>query len=305
MRGKTTLKLGTRASRLALAQAALAARALRAVGIGAEILEIATAGDADRRALWEIGGQGVFTAALEEALIDGKIDVAVHSAKDLPTKVADGLVLGATLPREDPRDALVSANGLKLSELAPGAVVATSSTRRAAAVLAARPDLVTAPIRGNVPTRLKKVADGEFAAAILAVSGLKRLGLEKSITEVFACDIMVPAPGQGAIGLETRAEDTETAAILREICDDDTLAAVRAERALLDALGAGCRMPVGGLASREGDAYVLRCAAWTVDGRRTARAETTFRFGGEEDAGREAARLLGRQGFDFKELEGG
>ena len=239
MNEKKTIRLGTRGSRLAMIQAEAVAAELCALGAEVEFVEITTSGDTDRRNLWEIGGQGVFTAAIEAALLEGRIDAAAHSAKDLPTKLAAGLRLAAALPREDPRDCLVSASRLALVQLPAGAVVGTSSTRRAAAVLAARPDLATSPIRGNVPTRVAKVLAGEYAAAVLAVAGLKRLGLEKSITEVFETDIMMPAAGQGAVVVEIRSDDSETAAFAERMNDALTLSAVNAERAVLAGLDAG------------------------------------------------------------------
>jgi hydroxymethylbilane synthase len=292
MAQKHTIRLGTRGSRLAMIQAEMAANALKAAGAEVEFVEITTSGDTDRRDLWEIGGQGVFTAAIEEALLARRIDAAVHSAKDLPTKLAAGLKLAAALPREDPRDALVSPSGLRLAELPPNAIVGTSSTRRAAAILAARPDLATTPIRGNVPTRVEKVLTGEYAAAVLAVAGLKRLGLEKAITEVFETDIIMPAAGQGAIVIEIRSDDDATTRVVEAANDAATLSAVTAERAVLAGLAAGCRTPVGALAIPVGDGFVLSAAVLTADGQKQWRAGAVYYAGDEEVAGIDVARSL-------------
>jgi len=292
-----TIRLGTRGSRLAMIQAQSVAQRLRDAGAEVELIEITTSGDADRRSLWEIGGQGVFTAALEEALLHHRIDAAVHSAKDLPTRLAEGLCLVTALPREDPRDALVSAGGLKLLELPAGATVGTSSTRRAAAVLALRSDLVTLPIRGNVPTRVEKVLTGEFSAAVLAVAGLKRLGLENSITEVFDADIMMPAAGQGAIVVEA-ISGSPVAGMLAEVSDLRTLCAVRAERAVLAAFDAGCRTPVGALAVPVHGGFVLTAMVRTADGRKHWRAQTAFDAGEELEAGTAVAKTLIDSGAD-------
>ena len=274
----------------------MVAEALESVGADASVVEITTSGDTDARNLWEIGGQGVFTGEIEQAMLEGRCDAAVHSAKDLPTRLAEGLVLAAALPREDVRDALVARDGRRLADLEEGALVGTSSVRRAAAILALRPDLKPVPIRGNVPTRVEKVMKGEYAAAVLAVAGLKRLGLENVATEVFESDIMLPAAGQGAIIVEIRAGDEEAAALFARISDAATLAAVRAERALLAALGAGCRAAVGALAVAQGAGFLLKAEVLQGDGRKSWRAEARFHLGGEEAAGREAAEKLGRPG---------
>ncbi len=289
-------RIGTRGSRLALVQAKAAAAAFETLGARVEIVEIATSGDTDRRDLWRIGGQGVFTAALESALAEGRTDAAVHSAKDLPTRLAPGLVLAAALPREDVRDALVSRAGLRLMDLPAGAKVGTSSARRAAAVLALRPDLEPVPIRGNVPTRVEKVMRGEFDAAVLAVAGLKRLGMEAAASEVFDTDTMLPAAGQAAIVVEVREDDDDARVFCERMNHPDTLTAVTAERAVLAALDAGCRMPVGVLAERSGAGFRLRVHLLSEDGRQSWRAETTFAPGEEERAAAAAASALDDSG---------
>lgn len=278
------VRLATRRSALALVQARLVADALKRLGIACDLVEIAAAGDRDGRPLSAIGGQGVFTKALEEAIIEGRADAAVHSAKDLPTRLPEGLVLEAALQREDPRDALVSRDGGGVADLAAGATVGTSSPRRTAAVLAARRDLVVKPIRGNVPTRLAKVESGEYDAAVFALAGLRRLSLEKSVTEVFETDIMLPAAGQGAIVVETKADDA-LRGVFEPICDRATFSCVRAERAVLGALHAGCRAAVGALATPVEGGFRLTAEALAADGSKRWRAETMFAAGEEEDAG--------------------
>jgi hydroxymethylbilane synthase len=275
-----------------MVQTGMAAEALRRAGADVSIVEITTKGDADARSLWEMGGQGVFTAAIEEAMLDGRCDAAVHSAKDLPTRLADGLVLAAALPRGDVRDALVAREGKRLADLDAGAVVGTSSVRRAAALLALKGDLKPTAIRGNVPTRIEKVMNGEYAAAVLAVAGLARLGLENVATEVFESDIMLPAAGQGAIVVEIREGDAEAAALCEAINDTAALAAVRAERAVVRALGAGCRAAVGALARPDGAGFLLKAEVLTADGKKSWRAEARFHLGGEEEVGAQAAEKL-------------
>lgn len=240
------LRLGTRGSALSLAQAAEAEAALAAIGLEAERVVIRTQGDRDQRSpLSEIGGRGVFARALEEALVNGEIDAAVHSAKDVPTTMLEGTELAAVLRRGDVRDALVSRDGSGLASLPPGARVGTGSRRRAAQLLAARPDLEIAPIRGNVDTRLRKLEEGEVDALVLAAAGLARLGRLGEATELLPIDLMMPSPGQGAILLQVRAGQTDA---LRGCSDSASELAVRAERAMLRELGAGCALPVAALA---------------------------------------------------------
>ena len=199
---------------------------------------------AQGKALPAIGGKGLFTAELEDALCEGRIDIAVHSLKDLPVEDSPGLTLGAITTRADVRDALVARNGWTLATLPSGAVVGTSSTRRAAQLLAQRPDLTIRTIRGNVPTRVRKVHDGDYDATLLAAAGLERLGLLAHVTELLAFDLMLPAPGQGALAVQCRAADTQTLAILAAVNDEVARAAVTAERAFLHGLGGGCSAPV-------------------------------------------------------------
>jgi len=285
------IRLATRKSELALVQARLAADALGAVGLDCEVVQVTSEGDRDARSLVEIGGTGVFTRALEAAILDGRADAAVHSAKDLPTRLPENLFIAAALPREDPRDVLVSRDGVLLADLPAGAIIGTSSARRAAAVLRLRPDLAVSPIRGNVPTRVRKVESGEYDAAVLAAAGLKRLGMEKAITEVFESDIMPGAAAQGAIVIEAM-RGSEFESDISKVCDAATLECITAERALLRALGAGCRAALGALAVAEGGGYFLRAEVLSAGGAGCWRCEVRFEAGGAEAAGVEAAREL-------------
>jgi len=234
-------------ARLAAAHAALA------TPDAIEIVVIKTTGDLIQdRTLMEAGGKGLFTKEIEEALISGAIDLAVHSMKDVPTWLPDGLGILCLLPREDPRDAFFSEKAGHLDDLPTGAVVGTASLRRQAQVLARRPDLKVVPIRGNVETRLRKLAAGEVDATLLALAGLKRLDMTDRITAVLEPDIMLPAVAQGAIGIETRLDDALTNALLEPLNCAETMVRVTAERALLAALDGSCRTPIAALATLDG-----------------------------------------------------
>jgi hydroxymethylbilane synthase len=242
------LRIGSRGSDLARWQSDHVAALLRDAvpGLAVEIIIISTTGDRVLDTpLAKIGGKGLFTKEIEEALLDGRCDLAVHSLKDLPTDLPEGLALGAVLSRTDPSDALISARGETFEALPPGARIGTSSLRRQAQLLHARPDLRVETLRGNVPTRLRKGTSGEFDAVVLARAGLERLGLLDAVTEVLPFDLMLPAPGQGALGIEIRTTDGETARLLRGFEDPLTRAATDAERGFLHALGGGCQVPVG------------------------------------------------------------
>ncbi|MER6719537.1 hydroxymethylbilane synthase [Streptomyces halstedii] len=262
--GDTTkpLRLGTRRSKLAMAQSGMVADAVREVtGRAVELVEITTYGDISREHLAQIGGTGVFVAALREALARGEVDFAVHSLKDLPTTQPEGLVLAAVPRREDPRDALVARDGLTFAQLPPGARIGTGSPRRMAQLNAyARAHglgIETVPIRGNVDTRINFVRSGELDAVVLAAAGLSRLGRTGEVTDFLSADTVLPAPGQGALAIECAEESTELAAALAELDDPHTRAAVTAERALLAALEAGCSAPVGALADLQGDGQTV------------------------------------------------
>ncbi len=250
------LRLGTRGSPLALAQSALVAEALRALGASVEIVTIRTVGDV--RAPDTAWGEGAFVGALEVALLDRRIDVAVHSAKDVPTAQDPRLVIAAFPTRGDPRDALVGGPGATLAALPRGARIGTDSPRRAAFLVAHRPDLRPHPLHGNVDTRLRRLAEGETDALILAVAGLARLGLTDRISEVIPADVVPPAPGQGALAVQCRADDPTARAVVERLDDAATRAAVEAERAFLAATGGGCRAPLGALGSvRDGTLDLL------------------------------------------------
>jgi hydroxymethylbilane synthase len=256
-----TLVLGTRGSALALAQTRIVSDAL---GGSVETRVIRTTGDASSRPLHELG-DGVFVTAIEDALRSGEIDAAVHSLKDLPTGERPGLVIAAILPREDPRDVLITSARGGLATLPHGARVGTSSPRRDAALRRLRPDITTAPIRGNVETRLAKVVRGEYDATVLALAGFLRLGVVVGDDEILPADQMLPAPGQGAIAVQCRADDPLTRDRLATIDDAATRAATDAERELLRLMGGSCELALGALATRSGDDVVLDAS---IDGRR-------------------------------------
>ena len=256
----SALRLGTRGSRLALRQTEIAAERLRRAwpDLALDVVTVETAGDRDRISPLTSGeGAGWFTSALQEALLAGAIDVAVHSYKDLPTARPVGLVIAAVPERADPRDALVSRAGGTLADLPAGATVGTSSPRRAAQARAIRPDLATRPMRGNVETRLAKVEAGEYDAAILALAGLERLGLEGRASHVFGPEEMLPAPAQGALAVECRRDDVEARRLLAAIDDAGARGLAAAERAFLAALGAGCDFPAAALAEGFGTTLKL------------------------------------------------
>ncbi|GAB3586418.1 hydroxymethylbilane synthase [Amycolatopsis endophytica] len=244
-----TIRIGTRASALALAQTEIIADALRKAGEQVEVVHVSTAGDRDKKTPVTELGVGVYTSALREALLTKQVDVAVHSYKDLPTAPERGIVLAAVPRREDPRDALIARDGLTLGELPPGSKVGTGAARRVAQLRALGLGLEIVPIRGNIGTRMRKVFDGELDGVVLARAGLVRTGQAEKITETLDPIQMLPAPAQGALAAECRVDDVDIEHLLRSIVDDEaTRAAVTAERAMLAALEAGCSAPVGALA---------------------------------------------------------
>jgi len=264
------LRLGARGSALSLVQARLTASALgdRAE---VEIVEVRTTGDRRSAAGAPIGWKGDFTKELDEQLVAGGIDAAVHSLKDVPAALRDGLVLAAVPKREDPRDALVSRPRLAFADLPAGSRIGTSSPRRTAQVLAARPDLSVSAARGNVDTRLRRLREGKWDALVLARAGLARLSRLEEIVEVFPESRMLPAAGQGALGIVTRADDVETRALLAHVDDLASHEEVLAERSLLAALEAGCRAPVAALARATDRALTLEAAVFSADGSRSIR----------------------------------
>jgi hydroxymethylbilane synthase len=297
----SVLRLGTRRSALAMAQASTVATALRRSGSAVELVGITSAGDRSTAPLAESGGVGVFVAELRTRLLDGDVDVVVHSLKDLPTAPAPSLRVAAIPPRDDARDALVARDGLTLAALPAGASVGTGSPRRAAQLLALRPDLDIRPLRGNVDTRLAKVVSGELDAIVVAAAGLARLGRTAEATELLSTDVMLPAPGQGALAVECRTADAEPGGRLHQLLaaldDPDSRAAVTAERALLAALEAGCTAPVGAFAE-PGQALDLHlvAAVVSVDGVDAIRGSVSGPAADAEAIGRRLAADLLAQG---------
>jgi hydroxymethylbilane synthase len=288
------LRIGTRASLLALWQANWVADKLREYGVEVDLVEIATAGDANQQApIGAIGTGGVFTKELQRALLDGRIDLAVHSLKDLPTAVIEGLVLAAVPKRESTGDVLVSRNHVPFSQLPQGARIGTGSLRRQSQLLHARADLQISEIRGNVDTRIRKLGEGEFDALVLAEAGLKRLGLETEVTEILPKSMMLPAVGQGALGLETRRDDPPTRAAVERLDDPVTHAAVLAERSLLATLRGGCLAPVGAWGRTEKDGMMrLSAAVLSHDGQQRIAAEATHELKQAIEIGRRVAEDL-------------
>jgi hydroxymethylbilane synthase len=263
------VRVGTRGSRLALWQAEHVAACLRREHPGLSVGQVVVSTAGDRVvdvALSRVGDKGLFTRELEEALDRGRIDVAVHSLKDLPTEMPDGLALGAVLEREDPRDVLVGPRPGGLESLPEGARVGTTSLRRRAQVLARRPDLHVVDLRGNVPTRLAKLERGDCDAAVLALAGLRRLGLEHAVSAVLEPDAMLPAAGQGALAVQCRRGDDRVSALLAPLDHGPTRLAVAAERGLLARLEGGCQVPVGCLATRASGRLRLRGLVADLDG---------------------------------------
>lgn len=279
------LRLGTRRSKLAMAQSGQVADAVSQVtGRPVELVEITTYGDVSREALAQIGGTGVFVTALREALLKGEVDLAVHSLKDLPTGQPDELALAAVPLREDPRDVLVARDALKFTDLPRGARIGTGSPRRMAQLNAyARAhglDIETVAIRGNIDTRMRFVRDGELDAVVLAAAGLQRIGRIDEVTDFLSVDTVLPAPGQGALAIECTADNADLIAALGELDDPFTRVAVTAERSLLAALEAGCSAPVGALADLLADGQIvkemrLRGVVGTTDGSRMVQLSTT------------------------------
>jgi hydroxymethylbilane synthase len=253
------LVIGSRRSRLAMRQAESVRELLQAAhpGLQVEIVPLVTAGDRSQEHGGTLSGKGAFVQEIEEALLGGRIDCAVHSCKDVPVALPPRCALLAFPAREDPRDVLAGTKGRWLSELPAGAVVATSSQRRAVQLKRLRADVTVVPVRGNVDTRLRKAAEGEYQAAVLAAAGLLRLGLFDEIAQWFEPEEMLPAPGQGALCVEGRADDRRVAELLAAIDDAPTRAAVEAERAFLQALGGGCDVPIGALATVAGEGLEL------------------------------------------------
>ncbi|GAA4181314.1 hydroxymethylbilane synthase [Streptosporangium oxazolinicum] len=282
------LRLGTRRSVMATTQSGLvAARLTELTGTPVELVGVTTFGDVTKADLTQLGGTGVFVSALRDKLIEGAIDFAVHSLKDLPTTPDPRVVIAAIPPRDDPRDALVSV--AKLADLPPGATIGTGSPRRIAQLRMIRPDLEYVPIRGNADTRIGKVTSGELQGVVLAAAGLGRLGRGAEISEIFEVEEMLPAPGQGALAVECRSDRADLVELLSVLDDARTRAAVTAERAVLNALEAGCAAPVGAYSVESGHDLILTAAVVAVDGGRAVRKSTAGSSSAPMDLGRDLA----------------
>jgi hydroxymethylbilane synthase len=291
------LRIGSRGSQLALWQANHVAALLREQGHAVEIEIIKTTGDKITDvALAKVGTKGMFTKEIEEALADKRVDLAVHSLKDVPTELAPEFELAAIMKREDPRDAFISVKFETLEELPQGAKVGTSSLRRQAQLKALRPDLETFPLRGNVDTRIRKLESGEYDAIILAAAGVHRLGLHKHVRSRISADVMCPAVGQGALAIEIRHDDAQTRTLLAFLNDAETRAAIECERALLGSMGGGCQVPIGAYAEKHGGKLHLRAMVGRPDGSLILREQADGDDG--EKLGREVAQTLLRRGGD-------
>jgi hydroxymethylbilane synthase len=290
------LRLGTRKSPMAIVQSQQVADLItQRTGRAVELVGITTFGDVSRAQIAQIGGTGVFVSGLRAALLQGDVDIAVHSLKDLPTAQPEGIVLAAVPPRDDPRDALAARDGAKLADLPPGATIGTGSARRAAQLLLLRPDLRPVPVRGNAGTRLGRVTSGEVDAVVLAYAGLARIGRLDVVTQIFDPDEMLPAPGQGALAVECPAGRPDLADLLASADDPATHAATTAERTLLAVLEAGCTAPVGGYAAGA-DGLRLRAVVVAADGETALRASASGPPDAAEQLGRSVAAELLRRG---------
>ncbi len=300
------LRLGTRKSPMAQAQSLqVAGLVTERTGRPIELAPITTFGDVSRANLAQIGGTGVFVSGLRASLLAGDIDFAVHSLKDLPTGPAEGIRLAAVVARDDPRDALAARDGAKLADLAAGARIGTGSPRRAAQILLLRPDLRPIPVRGNAGTRLSKIGSGEVDAVILAYAGLVRIGRLDAVSQVFEPDEMLPAPGQGALAVECRADRDDIAALLACADDPASRAATTAERTVLAALQAGCSAPIGAYAAGT-DELRLRAVVVAADGGMALRASAGGPAPEAERLGREvAAELLQRGAGRYTAMSAG
>jgi len=294
------LRIGSRGSQLALWQANyIGAELARLHNAKWEIVIIKTSGDRfQQSAPPQMGLKGIFTKELEEALLDGRIDLAVHSMKDVPTDIPAGLAFPAVTKREDVRDALLSRSGAKLLGLPRGARMGTSSLRRRAQLLRARPDLAVLDVRGNVDTRIRKMEQGDFDALVLAKAGLDRLGLSAKITEILSCEVSLPAVGQGALGIESRADDAEVVNLLAGLNHSETRVGVTAERALLAELEGGCQLPLGAWGRMEKNELVLDARVLSGDGQESISDRAAGRPEDAEKLGRELGRKMLAAGAD-------
>jgi hydroxymethylbilane synthase len=292
------IKVGTRGSRLAIAQTEIALAALRRANprVKFEVVTISTRGDVDKRPLFTMDEKGIFEKEVNEAVKKGDVDFAVHSLKDVPSDLSDELAVACIPKRASPNDVLVNDKGQKLKELAPGAKIGTSSLRRAIQLAKYRPDLNVRPIRGNVETRVKKVISGEYDAVVLAEAGLTRIGMKDVIVERFGVRDFVPAPGQGAIAIVCRRDNRAVLSMLKKIEDPRSRAEVLAERALIKKVEGGCRFPLGAVAVTNGDRITLYASVFSADGSRNIKMKKVGRADEPARLGSKVADMLVRQG---------
>ncbi|NGZ05654.1 MAG: hydroxymethylbilane synthase [Magnetococcales bacterium] len=298
---QASIKIGTRGSALALWQANWVKSRLETIhsGLRAELIIIKTKGDIILDVpLAKVGGKGLFVKELEEALLDGRIDLAVHSMKDVPAEFPAGLGIAAILERADPRDVLLAVDYAALADLPTGARVGSSSLRRQCQLLHERPDLHMESLRGNVNTRIQKLESGQFAAIVLAAAGVQRLGLTARVVEYFAPERIIPANGQGAVGIECRIDDHTTRTLLTPLDHAETSIAVRAERAFLHQLEGGCQVPIAGYARLQGGALVMAGRVGSLDGKEMITRELTGAVEDPEGLGRSLADTLIALGAD-------
>ncbi len=293
---KETIRIGTRGSMLALQQSGMIKAALEKLrpDIGVSLEVIRTTGDKITDVpLAKVGGKGLFVKEIEDALLDGSVDIAVHSMKDVPAELPEGLEIAAVPEREDPRDALIIRRGKDISDLPEGAVIGTSSLRRASQLLKMRPDFEVRMLRGNLETRLRKLDEGQYDAIVLAAAGLRRMGWQDRITVFLDPAVFIPAIGQGALGIEARTGDERVLKIIGALNHPDSAAAVKAERSLLKELEGGCQVPIGGHARISGDIIDLVGLVASLDGREVFRSHSSSRIEDAVDLGkRVAAELL-------------
>ncbi len=298
MTSSPTIRLGTRGSKLAMWQSTWVKQALEGLGCSVELIQIKTEGDVATGSLSQIGGQGLFTKRLQVALQNGEVDLAVHSLKDLPTQDADGLSICAIPQRETTADALVSNKYDSLQDLPAAAVVGTGSVRRAAQIRHLRSDLKIADIRGNVDTRLRKLDEGDYDAIVLAAAGLTRLGWQDRITAHFSPSELLPAVGQGALGLETRTDDESTNSIVSPLNHSESFCSAMAERHMLRALFAGCLAPVGAVTAVANETLTLTGVVLSTDGQTRIEASLSTAIDQYAALGQRVAKELVEKGAD-------
>ena len=292
------IKVGTRGSRLALAQTEIALAALRKARLPFqfEVITISTRGDVDKRPLFTMDEKGIFEKEVNDAVMTGDVEFAVHSLKDVPSDLSKELVVACIPKRAKPNDVLVSKSGGGLKDLAPGSIVGTSSLRRAVQLRKMRSDLNVRPIRGNVETRVKKVQSGEYSAVVLAEAGLKRIGMEDMIAERFKTKEFVPAPGQGAIAIVCKRNNKKVAQMLRTVEDSRSRGEVLAERALIEKVEGGCRFPIGAVATTRNNTLTLYASVFSADGTKHIKASKEGKPGEPEKLGNAVADVLIKQG---------